>query len=143
MSFGYFATTLLLLPLGLLRLEDNTFTQILSFFILMLCCSEFLIAFVLRGFTFDLLPSSTVEASKAIGPVLFNFAFAVTIPAWLNEKASKVSVNRTVWFSSSVSALLFLGTSLLGALSYREVPDDLLQVKERKMGKWGKREERV
>lgn len=31
------------------------------------------------------------------GVILFNFAYTVTVPAWLNEKKAEVSVNKTIW----------------------------------------------
>ena len=32
------------------------------------------------------------------GVILFNFAYTVTVPAWLNEKKPEVSVNKTIWY---------------------------------------------
>ena len=40
-----------------------------------------------------------------------NFAYVMTVPSWVNEKAPGVSINRSVWFSSVV---VFLCYAVLG-----------------------------
>lgn len=52
---------------------------------------------------------------EVAGVVLFNYAFSVTVPAWLNEKQSDVSVNGTVWGASAVCSVAFVTFGLFAA----------------------------
>eukprot|EP01052_Picozoa_sp_SAG31_P007967 SAG31_NODE_391_length_16344_cov_15.753339_9_plen_664_part_00 len=54
-----------------------------------------------------------------IGTVLFNFGFVTTVPSWVNEKRKSVSVNRTVWMSTTMCVLIFLGIGLPGAMAFK------------------------
>ena len=45
--------------------------------------------------------------SRLGGVVLFNFAFSVTVPVWLQEKNSYVSVNKTIWGASSMATIVY------------------------------------
>ena len=126
-TLGYVVSLIVLLPLGLMRLEDNSATQILSFAVLMACCVQFVLGFMWKGLEPDRLPALGEDSTHLVGTVLFNFAFAVTIPAWLNEKAHSVSVTQSIWWSSSLSTFIFIGVAVLGAMAYPDIPDDLLQ----------------
>ena len=61
---------------------------------------------------------------EVAGVVLFNYAFSVTVPAWLNEKKSDVSVNGTVWGASAVCSVAFVTFGLFAA-RYGFVPNTI------------------
>lgn len=61
---------------------------------------EFCIHYVLNGLHFDAVPWFGTDYSTVVGAVIFNMAFVVTVPSWLNEKKPKVSVNKSMWYST-------------------------------------------
>ena len=60
--------------------------------------------------------------------VIFNFAFCVTVPSWLNEKAPAVSVNRCFWTSTLTATTLYTCVGILGALAFPRVPENMLDL---------------
>eukprot|EP00392_Amoebophrya_sp_AT5.2_P004872 g4881.t1 len=50
-----------------------------------------------------------------MGTVMSNFAVAIIVPSWLNEKKPSVSVNETIWFSMGICVAIYLVVGLLGA----------------------------
>jgi hypothetical protein len=61
-----------------------------------------------------------------LGSIIFNYAFIVMVPSWLNEKRAEVSVNRTVWSATITSTLLYLAVGLCGGLAYDNVQGNFL-----------------
>lgn len=66
------------------------------------------------------------DFSQLAGVILFNFAYSITVPAWLMEKKTHVSVNRTVWSAGILSSILYIAFGLLGAMSFQQVGPNLL-----------------
>ena len=62
------------------------------------------------------------------GVVLFNYAFSVTVPSWLNEKRSDVSVNQTIWGASAVCSVVFITFGLLAATVFERPGANVLVV---------------
>ena len=104
---GYVVTTLLLAPLGLLTLEENMTQQKVSFAALLVLTTQFLCTFFASGLRSANVPWVGEHWVEALGVVIFNFAFGVTVPSWLNEKAPRVSVNRVFWTSTVLSTALY------------------------------------
>jgi hypothetical protein len=61
-----------------------------------------------------------------LGVILFNFALVLAIPAWLHEKKANVGVGQTVFLSTVISAALYIGVGLMGALTIPKVNINLL-----------------
>lgn len=57
---------------------------------------EFLRTFAATGLSAGSIPMVGHHWADALGVVIFNFAFCVTVPSWLNEKAHHVNVNYVV-----------------------------------------------
>lgn len=68
------------------------------------------------------------DVGQLVGVVLFNYAFAITVPAWLNEKKSHVSVNTTIWGSTSILSIVYIFFGLLGAMAFSDPPSDMLSM---------------
>ena len=119
-------TTLLLAPLGLLTLEENMLQQKISFTALLLLSAQFLWTFYSTGLTRGHLPWIGNHWADALGVVIFNFAFCVTVPSWLNEKAPGVDVNRVFWTSTVASTLLYAAVGILGAAAFPNAPENML-----------------
>ena len=74
----------------------------------------------------DTVPLFGNNYSQLAGVVLFNYAFSITIPSWLNEKKDDVSVNAVVWSSTIVCTLIYVSFGVLAAMSFIEKPDNIL-----------------
>lgn len=61
-----------------------------------------------------------------LGVTLFNFALVLAIPAWLHEKKSNVGVGQTIFLSTVISLVLYIGVGLMGALAIPKVNINLL-----------------
>lgn len=49
---------------------------------------------------------------------MFAYTYVVTIPSWCNEKKPSVSINKSIWISSSSSTFAYIIFGLLGAWTY-------------------------
>jgi hypothetical protein len=127
-SAGYVACLALFAPLGLLTLEENMLQQNFSFVALLLLVTQFAFAFCSTGLRAGSLPWIGEHWIDTVGVVIFNFAFCVTVPSWLNEKAPGVSVNCVFWTSTVLSTLLYTSVGVLGALAFADVPENILSL---------------
>ena len=59
------------------------------------------------------------------GVVLFNYAFSVTVPAWLIEKKPGVSVNRTIWTATTFSSIVYILFGWIGATAFQSVSTNI------------------
>lgn len=131
LTLGYVLCTFLFLYLGLLNLDENISMQIMSFFALLLISLEFLWCFhtqIRPEHSYDRVPAFGEDWSDCLGVVIFNFAFCVTIPSWVNEKKPSVDINRTIWASTISSTLLYTAVGWLGGLAFNEMPDNMLEL---------------
>jgi len=73
-------------PLSYYNLDDNILVQKICFFIFYLILLEWCIYYMFVGLDFSRIPVIGKNQSQVIGSVIFNYAFVVTIPSWVNEK---------------------------------------------------------
>lgn len=125
---SYLVTLIIIMPMGAMNLDDNIKLQILSFIMLIVLTVEFCIHYVTHGLHFNTVPLIGDDFTSVIGTVIFNLAFVVTIPSWVNEKKPKVSVNRSIWYSTIASVIGYIVVGLLGAWCYPQAPDNILRV---------------
>ena len=72
------------------------------------------------------IPWFGTDLQQLVGVVLFNFAFAITVPAWLNEKLPDVSVAPVIWSAVTLNTALYLALGVLGGMSYSDPKSDML-----------------
>lgn len=60
----------------------------------------------------------SVNLNNVVGILLFNFAFIVTVPSWINEKKANVSVINTLVLSLTFIVIIFTVVGIFGAFSY-------------------------
>ena len=126
-SLGYLITTLAFYPLGRHDLKETIVVQIISFLCFFLLIGQFLHEFSDRGFSdAATVPYIGSDMSQLAGVVLFNYAYPITIPSWLNEKKPSVPVNSIIWSASSISTVLYIVFGVLGACSFANTGDDML-----------------
>lgn len=137
----------LLLPMGRGNLKETMAAQRFSFVALVVLLGVFYAEFMQQGagnellkFTADtLLPTGEAAGPPPIpwwgrnlstlgGVVLFNYAYAITLPSWLIEKKTSVGVNATVWPAVFFSTFLYLTFGVMAATAFRYVPADILTI---------------
>jgi len=126
LSLGYVLTSCLFFSFGLGSLNETIVMQLISFACFFVLLSQFFAEFIDRGFDFSNVPLFGDSIFQLAGVVLFNFAFSVTVPSWLSEKEPDVSVNKTIWSSSSLSCVVYILFGTMGALSFSEAPGNML-----------------
>lgn len=113
-------------------MDDNIIVQNASFLCLLAITIEWCAQFADLGLARNEPPAVGSEFSNLFGNVLFNFAFILTIPSWLNEKKPEVGVNETVTWSVWLSVLLFVVLGYMAASAYPsefgDSNDDLITV---------------
>jgi hypothetical protein len=91
------------------HLKETIFVQLVAFSFMCLLLVQFSGEFITKGFPHSL-PLFGDSISQLAGVVLFNYAYIVTVPSWLNEKQNSVSVNSTIWHASTLSSAIYFGT---------------------------------
>jgi hypothetical protein len=66
--------------------------------------------------------------TQVAGVVLFNYAFSITVPSWLNEKRPDVSVNGVVWGASATCSLMFISFGIFAAMAFERTGPNVLQI---------------
>jgi hypothetical protein len=117
LTVGYLLLAALVLPQGNMNLDENIQFQIVSFIMLVVLTGVFLVNYWVIGFDYSTTPAfgDPVHYPEGLGTVIFNFAFVIFIPSWLNEKQPHVSVNKSIWHSTVGSTFMYLGMGLFGA----------------------------
>lgn len=101
---GFVITTILFLPFGRGQLKETIIIQLLSFACLFVLLGQFFWEFVDRGLNYTgTMPWFGPNLTELAGVVLFNYAYSITIPAWLCEKKENVSVNEVMLIASELT----------------------------------------
>lgn len=124
-TLGFAVTTAIFLPLGQGHLKETIALQIFSFIFMIVLLVQFSFEFLNRGLSFQL-PWVGNDITQLAGVVLFNYAFSITVPAWLVEKHPDVSVNHTIWISTTAASVTYALFGILGAMSFEDVSPNML-----------------
>eukprot|EP01111_Echinosteliopsis_oligospora_P016592 TRINITY_DN6958_c0_g1_i1.p1 TRINITY_DN6958_c0_g1~~TRINITY_DN6958_c0_g1_i1.p1 ORF type:complete len:510 (-),score=78.98 TRINITY_DN6958_c0_g1_i1:2-1531(-) len=130
-SLGFLIILALSIPLGYFNLDDNIIVQEICFVSLCVICIEWVIAFSVSGLTPSMTPVYTNVAGQGqvIGTIIFNYAFAMCIPSWVNEMKSGISINKSIWWSNVLSSVMFFAIGLFGAwFACYSVTNDILEI---------------
>ena len=125
LTAGYVFSAATLAPLGFVSLRENMLAQKFSFVLLIVLCAIFLGSF---GFTLGDGAVAAVgpKSWDVLGVVIFNFAFCVTVPSWLNEKADHVDETPVIWAACLSTGVGYVVFGWLGGLAYEVAPDNVL-----------------
>jgi len=127
LTLGFAITAAVFYPLGRGHLKETIIVQVISFATLFVLLAQFYHEFWVRGFVYaDTVPWFGEDYTQLAGVVLFNYAFSITVPSWLNEKLPEVSVNKTIWTSSLLSSVIYISFGLLAASSFENAGANLL-----------------
>jgi hypothetical protein len=137
LSVGFIVSCCLLFPLSRGNLSEIIVIQLIAVSCSIVCIARFVWEFSMNISTIDDLPDLPMfgtDTSNLIGVVLFNFGFPLTVPGWLREKNSSVSVNRTIWTGTSIAALVYIIFGSLAASAFKFVePDFMTQLASREV----------
>ena len=126
LTLGYLLLCLALVPFAFGTLDDNITGQKLSFLLLLCFSTVFIAQFAQEGLVAARVPAFGASYRDMLGSIIFNYAFIVMVPSWLNEKRAEVSVNRTVWSGTVISTILYLLVGITGGLAYDSVQGNFL-----------------
>uniref|UniRef100_A0A0C3UDE5 Amino acid transporter transmembrane domain-containing protein n=1 Tax=Guillardia theta (strain CCMP2712) TaxID=905079 RepID=A0A0C3UDE5_GUITC len=125
-SLGYLSLALILIPMSIMNLEENIFIQKISFYMLLLLSAEFLMQFYMQGMGNHEVPAFGHDYSHVLGSIVFNFAFIVVVPSWVNEKKAEVGIAPSIWISTFFSTILYVATGWMGAMAYYRAEGNFL-----------------
>lgn len=126
-SLGFLLVTIFYLPLGMGHIKETMWVQLLSFAAMFILVGIFVNEFITNTGGLDHpLPWVGTDFSKLGGVVLFNFAYSTTVPAWLQEKKTEVSVNQTIWTSTSLATVVYILFGVTAAMSFDDPGENML-----------------
>lgn len=127
LTLGFVLAALVFYPLGRGNLKETIVIQIVSFATLFVLLTQFYYEFLQRGFAYMAsVPWFGSDVSQLAGVVLFNYAFSITVPSWLNEKLPAVNVNQIIWTSTILSSIIYISFGSLAAFSFEHAGSNLL-----------------
>ena len=128
-TLGYVLVTAFFLPLGLGNLKETIVVQIVSFLAFFVFIYQFEWEFSHKGYKFiDTVPWVGSDFTSLAGVVLFNYAYPITVPSWLSEKKSNVSVGGLIWSTSTMSTIVYIIFGLTAACAFSDPGTDTLVV---------------
>ena len=140
-SIGFVLVLIITIPLGYFNLDDNIYVQILA--------AAILVFFTLIGWFYgfaqpeqlawDGVAAVGVSPLQAcaqgtescvtqgglgsqIGPIVFNYAYVVTLPSWINEMKPGLSVNKQLWGALIPGIATFIVLGWFSAAFYQTEP---------------------
>ncbi|KAF9348144.1 hypothetical protein BGX34_002657 [Mortierella sp. NVP85] len=126
MTAGVLLSFSMVLPLGLLKLSENIWVQLVSFGLLLLIIIQWIVTFFLHGLDTTLVPAIGSDTSQTFGTILFNYAFITTVPSWANAKKPGVSIHKTIGWSVGITTIFYLAVAILGGMAYQISSDSSL-----------------
>jgi len=128
-TIGFLVMMVLVIPMGLLNLDDNIIVQILADVFLVVVTVDFFVTFLMHGLDTSRVPAIGPNQTIVLGQIMANYGFVTTVPSWCSEKKPQVSVNKSIWGAALISTVSFFILGYFGALSYHFPPDgDILSV---------------
>ena len=68
------------------------------------------------------------DLTQLAGVVLFNYAYPITVPSWLNEKQTHVRTSHIIWGASTLATTVYLVFGIAGASAFLKPGADMLQL---------------
>ncbi|KAG0298133.1 hypothetical protein BGZ98_000306 [Dissophora globulifera] len=119
MTAGVLLSFSMVLPLGLLKLSENIWVQLVSFVLILLIVLQWIVTFFIHGLDTALVPTVGSDISQTFGNILFNYAFITTVPSWANAKQPSVSIHKTVSWGVGITTIIYVMVAILGGMAYQ------------------------
>lgn len=120
-SAGFVTCLLVCLPFGTMNLDENMWFQWFSVVALIISCAMFVCEYLSLPLHSEWCPpfnEGLQNHAQVLGVVVFSYAYVITVPSWVNEKAPSVSTNKSIWWSCLFGMLLKCLVGYLAAVSY-------------------------
>jgi hypothetical protein len=117
-TIGFLVMMVLVIPMGMLNLDDNIIVQILADVFLVVVTIDFIVAFIMNGLDVSRVPVIGPNQTIVLGQIMANYGFVTTIPSWCSEKKRDVSVDKSVWSATLIATTTFFLLGYLGALAF-------------------------
>jgi len=126
---GYVVVAVLFLPLCFMNLEENITWQKVSFVVLCVLTVEFMVGVCYAG-AYDAanLPAWGASVGDLPGLVVTNYAFGITMPSWLCEKAPDVREKRCIWISTILATAMYIMFASVVGSHMPNLPDNILNI---------------
>ncbi|CAG8722558.1 13198_t:CDS:2, partial [Dentiscutata heterogama] len=117
-TVGFMTTLLFVVPMTWMRLSNNAKIQIASFLTIIFVIFAWIVALTLHGLEPKRIPIIGENQSQAVGIILFNYAFIVTVPSLANELEEDGSIRKIVYTSIAISTFGYISLGILGAMAF-------------------------
>jgi len=126
LTLGFVMTAAMAIPAGHWNLDDNMVIQRVAFVLTVVCWIIWMVGTLAQADGSRSLPAinndpNTGSMAGVVGAVLFNFGFVTTVPSWINEKKTNVSVNKSLWSATSLCVVIYLVIGIPGAIVFSDV----------------------
>lgn len=119
-TIGFILMMVIVIPMGLLNLDDNIYIQVLADLFLVVVTVDFIATFIIHGINFSSVPMFKEGGqSPVLGTIMANYAFVTTIPSWCSEKKKEVNVNKSIWSATAIATFVFFALGFMGAVSFQ------------------------
>jgi hypothetical protein len=116
LSLGFILVALLAIPLGYWNLDDIIGVQIGAGILLFGIIIAWMYEFGSRGLKYQVHAFGSHPANE-VGTTVFNYAYIVTVPSWINEKSPGISINKSIWSALLPAIVTFTLLGWIGALA--------------------------
>ena len=127
LTLGYLLVVLFFLPMSMHHLKETIWFQVAAvwaMFVLVLIFDwQFIMTSMSSSNSLNWIGS---DFSRLGGVALFNYAYSVTVPAWLSEKKSDVSVNKTIWGSAILSTVIYITFGIMSTMAFVNPGENIL-----------------
>ena len=118
LSLGFILVALLAIPLGYWNLDDIIGVQIGAGILLFGIIIAWMYEFGSRGLKYQVHAFGSHPANE-VGTTVFNYAYIVTVPSWINEKSPGISINKSIWSALLPAIVTFTLLGWIGALAIK------------------------
>lgn len=131
-TLGFVVVLLVAIPMGYFNLDDNIIVQKIAVLLLLTIVGIWVALFATQDLDTSRLPVFGTNQTSVVGTILFNYTFVTSIPSWVNEKKTHISVSRQVNGTTALGTAIFLLLGLFGAiaLSFDDNVSDVLKAIE-------------
>ena len=115
---GWFVLMLVVLPLGMVNLDDNIFVQKGAVVAVLSILLAWTALFAQQGLDMTRVPAVGNNFTSVLGVIVFNFAAITSIPSWVNEKKESVSIERSFALAMPLAGCMFVLLGLVGGMAF-------------------------
>nr|KAJ3418034.1 hypothetical protein HK105_000450 [Polyrhizophydium stewartii] len=111
----------LVIPLGLVNLDDNIGVQIGAFAISLLILLQWCTSAIANGLQSSRMPLLRPlgwSYGQVVGTVMLNLAITTIVPSWINMKRKDVNAQHVVWSSLSFTTIVLVAVGIFPALGF-------------------------